>query len=254
MSGRGKIIGLFSLVALLMLGILLVTGCTKSEEKATEKEENVEGTAVDESGSESKVDPSGKQKIMMMGRSVMGGWFEHWGSDSSYEVSRDGYYLYYKELETPPEIVKSAKEFVDEIDDDKTIVFFKFCFDDFWAGDRTEAKSNLADNKKYIREVYKAVVEEHGLKLIIGNALPKVKDATDSNLVWDHRSFNKWLEEFAQEHAGEVYIFDQYSVLTDAKGNLKSGFSLESGDSHLNDEAYTALDNAFFSFLDENFK
>ncbi len=249
MSRKSKTLGLLALVMLLVIAIFLATGCTKSEETATENEETVE-----ETDDQDQIDQSGKQKIMMMGRSVMGGWFEHWNQDSSYEVSRNGYYLYYRELETPPQIVQSAEEYADEIDDDQTIVFFKLCFDDFYAGDRSEAKSNLADNKKYMREVYAAVVEEHGLKLIIGNALPKVKEYTDSSLVSHHRSFNKWLEDFAQDHSGDVYVFDQYSVLTDSKGNLKSGYSLDREDSHLNDKAYTALDDAFFDSLDANSK
>ncbi len=47
-------------------------------------------------------------EVLMMGRSVMGGWFEHWGYDWNEPVTRDGYLLYYREVATPPDIGTDA--------------------------------------------------------------------------------------------------------------------------------------------------
>lgn len=187
--------------------------------------------------------------MLMLGRSVMGGWFQHWGSDTSSPVGREGFTLYYGELSSPPEIVDSAKAKIDEYSDKTQIVFFKLCFVDFDSGSRSEARENLSRNKEYVENVYQYVVKERGKKLIIGNALPMVENYTNSDLVWNHREYNKWLGEFAQAHPGEVYIFDQYSILADSEGNLKREYAIDAEDSHPNDAAYSALDNPFFSLL-----
>lgn len=253
MIKRSWLISILLVAFIFLISSFSMLGCSQTKESSRPQEEASEETTTGETDEEAEDEQSDKQKVLMMGRSVMGGWFEYWDSDTSQPVEQGDFILYYKEVETPPDIVDSAKDYVDEIDDDKPIIFFKFCFDDFWAGDKSEAKANLSDNKKYIRQVYDAVAEDHGLKLIIGNALPKVKAYTDSDLVWNHRSFNKWLEEFANDHSGEVYIFDQYSVLTDSKGNLKSEYAIDREDSHLNENAYSALDEDFFDLLERNF-
>ena len=253
MIKRSWLISVLLVAFIFLISSFSMLGCSQTKESSRSQEETSEETTVDETDEETEDEQSGNQKILMMGRSVMGGWFEYWGSDTSQPVKQGDFVLYYKELETPPDIVDSAKDYVDEITDDDTIVFFKFCFDDFQAGDKSESKANLSDNKKYIRQVYDAVVEERGLKLIIGNALPKVKAYTDSDLVKNHRSFNEWLEEFAEEHPDQIYIFDQYSVLTDSKGNLKSEYAMDREDSHLNEKAYSALDEDFFDLLEKNF-
>lgn len=240
-------------LSLLSLGVLILTGCSKTKKSSSPEKKASEETLVEKNEQKPKSESGNKQKIIMMGRSVMYGWFEHWGSDSSKPVKKGDYVFYYKELDTPPGIVDSAKKYTEEIKDGQTIVFFKFCFDDFGGGNKSEAKSNLSDNKKYILQVYDEVVKERGLRLIIGNVLPKVKASTDPNLVWNHRSFNKWLDQFAHEHSGEVYVFDEYSVLVDSKGNLNNQYSLNKEDSHPNNEAYSALDDAFFDFLNKNF-
>jgi len=238
------------------LGLLIVFptfGCNKTSDKKADTEKTEEEEQTDETTDETATD---KRKVLMMGRSVLEGWFMHWDSDFDYSkpVQHDGFAFYYKALEVPPDIVDSAKDFLEEEKDDNYIVFFKLCFDDFEGSSKTEAKANLTRNKKYIQGVYDLVVKEHGLKLIIGNALPKVKDATDSQLVWNEQSYNSWLQQFAQEHPNEVYIFDQYSILADSDGNLKKEYAVDEYDSHPNDKAYSALDTAFYKVLDENFK
>jgi len=239
-----------------LLGLLIIFstfGCNKSSKKSdTEKTEQKEKEQTTESTDEQATD---KRKVLMMGRSVMESWFVHWNSSSDFSkpVQHNGFAFYYKTLEVPPDIVDSVKGYLDEDEDANSIIFFKLCFDDFQGSSKSEAKANLTRNKKYVQEVYDLVVKEHGLKLIIGNALPKVKDATDSQLVWNEQSYNSWLQQFAQEHPDEVHIFDQYGILADSDGNLKKEYAVDEYDSHPNDKAYSALDNAFYDLLQKNF-
>jgi len=251
-----KRLGIFACFGLILLTASLFFGCGKKTSDQQSGSANEEREVVEEAQTEEESDGTelSGRPVFMMGRSVMYGWFSHWNpDDASKPAKRGDFVLYYKELSTPPDIAESVKGYVDEIDADNTIVFFKFCFDDFAGSSRSEAKANLSDNKKYIQQVFKAVVEERGLKLIIGNALPRVENYTDSQLVWNHRTFNNWLEDFAAEHSAEVYVFDQYSVLSDSEGNLKSEYAADPEDSHPNDQAYSDLDDSFFSFLEENF-
>lgn len=242
-------------VFLILISVFLVFGCSKNaDQKSRPASKEKEVAEEKETGEEAEGEQTGKRTVLMMGRSVMYGWFQHWGcSDTSKPVKHGEYMLYYKELETPPDIVESVERHLDEVEDENTIVFFKFCFDDFVGGSKSEAKANLAENKEYVRSVYDLVVKQRKLKLIIGNALPKVKSCTDSYLVWNQSAYNKWLEEFAEKHQGEVYLFDQYSILSDSQDNLKKEYATNSEDSHPNDQAYSALDDNFFNFLEENF-
>lgn len=185
----------------------------------------------------------------MLGRSVMNGWFAHWTGDSGKPYRRDGFVLYRAEVESPPEIARSAEEQVAENKDKVKIVFFKLCFVDFVGGSREEAGENLSQNKGYVERVYRSVVEDQGLKLIVGNALPQAENNTDQHLVWNHRQYNAWLKEFAASHADSVYVFDQYSLLADRDGNLNAAYATDPDDSHPNDQGYTALDESFFALL-----
>ncbi len=239
----------FFSVVILLLGLFLV-GClgkTSLDEKRTRVVPQ-RGKAVSNQST-----GDGKIKVFMMGRSVMAGWFEHWGSDTVEPVEKGHFVLYYRELESPPGIVRSVENHVNQIQAKNSLVFFKFCFEDFWGGSKEEAKQNLLTNKEYIQQVYRIVVEKNHLKLIIGNALPKVEAYTDSYLVWNHREYNRWLREFAEKHRGKVFVFDQYSILADGEGNLKAKYAVSREDSHLNEQAYRDLDTKFFQFLEENF-
>ncbi len=235
-----------------LISIFLFTGlsgCKISDQREPADEDNqTEQKSYDEDINEVSGD---KVKVYMMGRSVMTGWFEYWGYDWTNPVIKKDYVLYFKELETPPEIIDSAQSIVNEIEEKEALVFFKFCFDDFWAGSKDEARESLSEKKEYILEVYELTCRENDYKLIIGNALPKVKIYTDKNLVWLEKEYNQWLEKFANKHKEDVYIFDQYSVLTDKKGNLKNSYALSEEDSHLNEKAYKALDINFFKLLDQ---
>ncbi len=189
-----------------------------------------------------------EKRIIMFGRSVMDGWFKHWHSDNTPE-KKEGYSLEYYELESPPEIVQSFKKQIDNISlQDKPIIFFKLCFVDFEGSSPGEAIDNLEQNKNYVREVYE-IAKQKKLKLIIGNALPQVAANTTPDLLWNHGEFNKWLLDFQSKHKDDVIIFDMHSILSDSLGNLKSEFTDDQSDSHLNDFGYSALDNVFFTML-----
>jgi len=193
-----------------------------------------------------------RKQIWMMGRSTMAGWFTHWGSDGTRPVKRGRFVLTYKEVQPPPQIVKSVRNYLAAAARRPT-VFFKLCFVDFEGGSRDAAEANLARNKTYVRRAYRVVVTDYHKRLIIGNALPKVAGETDTWLVWNHEQYNSWLNSFAAAHPGQVYIFNQYDALKDADGNLRADYATAADDSHPNDAGYTAMDAVFFPFLRSNF-
>ncbi|MFC1651823.1 hypothetical protein ACFL24_01550 [Patescibacteria group bacterium] len=235
------------IVLLVSVGVLSYVATRKTDtQEATETEEAV----TEEEPAEAEAIDS----VWMFGRSVMAGWFEYWGSDVTTSVDRKGYTLTYKELYEPPDIVESVKVHLKDLNNKKPAVFFKLCFVDFAGGTRQEASSNLEEHKDYIEEVYDLVVEKYDLKLLIGNTLPQVANDTDDDLVWNHERYNTWLDNFAEEHEDEVAIFDFYGLLTDDSGNLKSGYAVDTYDSHPNSKGYAALEDGFFDFLDESLK
>jgi hypothetical protein len=188
--------------------------------------------------------------VYMLGRSVMAGWFSHWGGSP---YSQDRFTLEYHEVQSPPDIVTSAQAIVDSLTlCDQPVLFFKLCFVDFVGGDSTSAQENLDRNLGYVDSVY-AAATQRGLKMIVGNALPQVANATDQWLVWNHRHYNQRLLDLAAQHLDTLQVFDLYSVLADSSGNLKSGYATSADDSHPNDAGYTALDSAFFPFLEEHY-
>ena len=195
---------------------------------------------------------SNKKRIWMMGRSTMAGWFSHWGSDGSTEVKNGRFVLGYKEVEPPPQIVNSVRNYLAAATR-RPMVFFKLCFVDFEGGSQEAAVANLQRNKTYVRRAYRVVVTRYHKRLIIGNALPKVAAETDAWLVWNHQQYNAWLSDFAAAHPGQVYIFDQYDILADDDGNLRADFASAVDDSHPNDAGYTAMDAVFFPFLRSHF-
>ncbi|GAB4279025.1 MAG: hypothetical protein Kow0056_11870 [Coriobacteriia bacterium] len=216
------------------------------ESRATRSSESPSSTAVSDIATDY---PEGKDiPVLMLGRSVMGGWFAHWGWDWESQVSREGYALDRGELSPPPEIADVACEYIAEAPAG-AIVFFKFCFEDFWGEGGEASRQQLEDMKVWVMQVADCA-RDHGMPIVIGNALPKVAQYTDSPLVEQHEAFNEWLEEFASGRT-EVYVVDQYSVLAGPDGALRPEFALSEDDSHLNETAYEALDPVLFATLDE---
>lgn len=179
----------------------------------------------------------------------MGGWFRHWTGDTSKPYDKNGFTLYYLEIDGPDGIMVSVKSRVEENKSKGNIVFFKLCFVDFNGDDRDSARSNLKRNEGYVQKAYDLIVKQDDKKLIIGNALPQIKKDTTDDLVWNHREYNKWIADFAAAHPGQVYVFDEYGLLSDSKGILKSGYETASDDSHPNDTGYSALDAPLFDLL-----
>lgn len=191
---------------------------------------------------------TGLVDVWMMGRSVMSGWFSHWGSDPLY--ARDRFTLKHKVVEGPPDIVASVQAIVDSVSMcEVPVMFFKLCFVDFEGGDSATAQANLDRNLGYITQV-DSIVQARGLRLILGNALPQVASGTDPWLVWNHRQYNSRLNDFAAQHP-DVHVFDLYSALSDAGGALKAQYATSADDSHPNDAGYVALDTPFFAFLNQ---
>lgn len=185
-------------------------------------------------------------EVLMMGRSVMEGWFEHWGWDGERPVIRDGYALYYRSLPSPPEIGSAAAAEIAKVPDG-TVVFFKLCFEDFYADSETDIEPALAEAVGYARQAVEAA-SGRDVTLVLGNALPRVRSQTSAALVGLHERYNASLEQLAADHAN-VAVFDQYSVLAGHDGSLSRGLALTPDDSHLNDVAYQALDAEFFPLL-----
>jgi hypothetical protein len=226
-------------VFILLLLLIILPACAKAAPQTGKRP----------TAKQSQTATPGDTQVMTLGRSVMGGWFTHWTGDTSQPYNRDGFSLYYREIDGPDSIMESVKSRVDEDGGKASIFFFKLCFVDFNGDDRDSARSNLKRNEGYAQKAFDIVVTGAGKKLIIGNALPQVKDATNSDLVWNHREYNKWLAEFAAAHPGQVWIFDEYGILADGNGNLKSGYETSSDDSHPNDTGYTAMDDPLFALL-----
>ena len=188
--------------------------------------------------------------VYMLGRSVMVGWFSHWGG-SPYTHGR--FTLEYHAVDSPPGIVTSAQAIIDSLMlCDQPVLFFKLSFEDFVGGDSLAAQQNLDRNMVYVDSVY-ATAFRRGLKMIVGNALPQVANATDQWLVWNHLQYNQRLLDLAAQHPDTLRVFDMYSVLSDSADNLNPAYATSSSDSHPNDAGYTALDSAFFPILEAHY-
>ena len=201
------------------------------------------GEAEEESGGENLLPAD--RTIYMCGRSVLGGWFDHWGwdYDPGNPVRFGQYYLVYREMDVPPGITDSATDAARAAAAaGSRTMFFKLCFVDFVGGDEYSARENLQGNEDIIRAVVETALEEEGLTLILGNALPTVREYTDDWLVWNHREYNRFLADLAGDSGGRIVILDLYGTLAAPGGWLLPEYAADPYDSHLNDAAYEALD------------
>lgn len=229
-------------VGAMLVGIVGLAGC--APEPADEAGDTASGRSAAVSDEDGTVSDA---EVYMLGRSVMEGWMTHWGYDWSGPVDVEGHSLDYRVLEEPDGIAGSAGQYIAEAPEG-SVVFFKFCFVDFSAGDPTEERAILDRNEGYVRQVA-AAARDAGVKLIVGNALPQVASATTPGLVRQHRAYNAWLDDVAEDEGFDVYDF--YGVLAGSDGALKSEYAVSSDDSHLNDEAYSKLDESFLPLLGE---
>ena len=213
---------------------LAAVGCGKKEEKT---EETGEKATVEQEQKEEATETSTGKAVLMNGRSVMGGWLEHWGYNYEGPVREYGYSLDYRELDAE-DMAGSFEENVSGLPPG-SVVFFKFCFEDFNG-------ENLGDLESTVGEVID-IAAERGLKLIIGNALPMNEEGGSRELVNEYEKYNAFLEKKATE-SPDVWVYDFYSVLAGPDGLLKPEY--DTGDSHPNDDAYAQLDVTFFPLLD----
>lgn len=252
------------LAVLLVIAALLVSalGCgATSQDEAQDKSSGKEWSDSEERSSREEEAgeeddhgssiPAGRT-VHMCGRSVLGGWFEHWGwdYDPANPVRFGSYYLVYQEMDVPPGIVDTAQEAAQETaEGGDEVMFFKLCFADFVGGGEYGARDNLESNMHIVRAVVEAAVEDEGLTLILGNALPMVSEYTDEWLVWNHREYNSFLEELADEYGDRVLILDLYGTLSTSSGSLRPEYAADPSDSHLNDAAYETLDAVLAQIL-----
>lgn len=255
MKGMRKLSGV--LMAVLILTLLFPAfGCGKSNQAgpdAGRPDENGSKTMAEDAGeTRTEVTRAGTNTIHMCGRSVLGGWFEHWGweYDPESPVSFNGYILIYHEMDSPPGIADTAEAVARAIGNNGGgIMFFKLCFADFVGGDEQSARENLAANEEIVRGVTGVAVDQEGLTLILGNALPMVREYTDDWLMWNHRAYNDFLENLASSYGGRVLILDLYDTLTAPGGWLRPDYASDPEDSHLNGNAYAALDAVLIRLL-----
>lgn len=229
----------------------------KAEQVETQTPEAV---APQESGWEENVDRHGRAmptgshghgtEVLLLGRSVMQGWFDHWEWNGENPVVREGFALYYGELDSPPAIAQRAVEYVRNVPP-TTIVAFKMCFVDFWARTPADAAVNLEENLGYVQEIVDAA-EARGIRLVLMTALPETSANTNAALLDLHNDYDDALFRMAQEH-DNVWVFDIRETLADQTGALYRGFATAPGDAHLTVVAYLELDDALFPFLDGTF-
>ena len=194
--------------------------------------------------------PGFSNRILMLGRSVMGGWFSHWGD--SQHVNRDGYDLFYGEMESPPQIANSAINIINQKNVDATwAVFFKFCFVDFEVYSQQEAEQKLQENKNYLDQVRQYVRSTKKAYLIIGTALPEVCENSNDSIKWLQQQYNTWVKSLPAADT-KIKVFDMYSILVNGNGCLRNDYKAGQYDSHLNEKAYNALDQQYFPFLHGN--
>ncbi len=194
----------------------------------------------------------------MLGRSVLEGWFVHWGWDwdDTHPVVRDSFTIYHRYNAGPDEgMVDTTRSIVGHIPSTpKPVIFFKLCFVDFTGGTQADADANLSRNKAIVDSVYKIVVTDRGYQLIIGNALPVPSGSIDQYIVWSQTQYNSYLSTLHTQHPNQVFVFDFYSVLAGTNGAIKNEYTDgEPDDAHLNEAGYNAIDTPFFNFLETNF-
>jgi hypothetical protein len=234
---KGKLI-VFAVAVLLAAGPSL-GGCG-NKEGAAGGSDTGRVTSQTEGRNHSAAEGSG-ETVTMNGRSVMGGWMEHWGFKWEGPVEKNGYLLDYKELDAedmPGSFAKNTSGLAPG-----SVTFFKFCFADFDG-------SNLSERESEVKQVIQTA-KDRQLKLIIGNALPVRKSDGSPEMLEEYKRFNAFLQQKDQE-SPDVWVYDFYGILAGVDGWLKPEYQTE--DSHPNDQGYSALDPSFFKLLGQVFE
>jgi hypothetical protein len=232
-----------------MAALLLVIGVAACDETRPAPEAEQAETAGPGSGVDADDVAGTSRQVLVLGRSVMTGWMDHWGSGGSDTASLEGYAITFREIEGPPGIARSAADAIASAPAGSTVVF-KFCFVDFNGGEYASELDTLMEHVAVVADAADAA----GVRLILGTALPKVEGETTQALVREHREFGRRIAEFAAERrdAGQaVMVLDLNAALADAEGALERGYAVSPDDSHLNDAAYDVLDTMLLKTLDD---
>jgi hypothetical protein len=254
---KSDIRGIIILVCVFIIAsFALAAGCGGSESssstQAGSEEDDGNPAVVEEGGGQTGTAQPGEKTIQMCGRSVLGGWFSHWGwdGDPADPASFAGYRVIYHEMESPPAITDTALGVVRQMKQQgDNLMFFKLCFVDFIGGDEASARENLQANEAIVQAVANAAVQGNGMTLIIGNALPTVREYTDYWLVWNHRQYNDFLETLSSQYPGRFFILDLYGSLAAPEGWLNPAYASYPDDSHPNEAGYDAMDEALRAVL-----
>ncbi len=244
----GRVLAVTVGVLLVMSGITAV-GCKESVSLGSNGETGAVSTG-SEDGEAGNVLPKGKV-IHACGRSVLAGWMEHggWDGDPAIPFRFEGFDFYYHEVDQPPGISGDAREVMREAGDG-SIVFFKLCFADFEGGDESTARANLRRNQAIIDALVECSRGMPGQVLLLGNALPVVREYCDEWMVWNQRSYNDHLRGIAETNP-QVRVIDLYGALAAPDGSLDTRFAADRYDSHLNAAGYAVMDQAMRSTLSE---
>ncbi|HAL30348.1 MAG TPA: hypothetical protein DCP20_06495 [Coriobacteriia bacterium] len=229
--------------------LLLVIGVTACGEARPAPEAEQEETASRESGAGTDDVAGTSRQVLVLGRSVMTDWMDHWGADASGTASLDGNSVTFREIEGPPGIARSAADAIASAPAGSTVVF-KFGFVDFNGGEYDDELDALMEYVAIVADAADAA----GTRLILGTALPRVEGETTQALLREHREFGRRIAEFAAERrdAGQaVMVLDLNAALADAEGALERGYAVSPDDSHLNDAAYDVLDTMLLKTLDD---
>ncbi len=235
-----------ALLAAFLLALCLGCGGSSQGEGLSGGEGGLDGGAAEEQAQVApRGDVVGGRTVHMCGRSVLAGWFEHWGwgYGPGEAVDFRGYSMLYHEMESPPGISETARAVIDEVAaSGGGTVFFKLCFADFEGGDRENAAVNLERNEGIVREVVDYAMGKGNIALMVGNALPLVREYCDRWLVGNQREYNAFLRGLEEKYRGRVHVLDFYGTLSAAEGWLRPEYAINPYDSHLNNAAYQALD------------
>jgi len=199
-------------------------------------------------------------RIVMFGRSVLEGWFYHWGWDGNEgtPVARLRFTLEHRYLVQPEgDGANTIADFRQQVAAlnvaDSPAVFFKLCFVDFAGGDSAAAQENLDRNKRLVDSLY-AVVAARGLRLVIGNALPVTETEHDAWRYWNHVRYNQYLTALANAHQRRVFVLDLYSYLTDWQTHcIRHEYRSGRDDPHPNAAGYDFIDPALDALLEQDF-
>lgn len=145
-------------------------------------------------------------------------------------------YLYGQETyKTLKEVIKSSKF---------DALFYKFCFVDFGDNsikDQESEEQRFLNMTDLVRKIH-TLTKMKNMKMILGNALPTLTPGEYGQEL--RLRYNHWAKDYTNKNE-DMILMDLYGTLSDKNGQLNKKYSLDLSDmdSHLNQDAYTLLEN-----------